>query len=390
MAALLSLEEAQNRIFDLVDPRPVITLPVDRCIGRYLAEDLRANRTQPPADLSAMDGYAINGDGPWQLVGESRAGHPFATLIGTGECVRISTGASMPEGADRVLIQENAEVERGLVKCTHDHPDKGKHVRRRGFDFAVGDTVLTAGVRIGPAQLALAIGSGHAKLPVMQPLRVGVLDSGDELSANPEDCGPDQIPASNGAMISAMLKELGCEIVRIGPVVDDPGALAEALAGAVGFDMLVTSGGASVGDHDLMRPALETWGASIDFWKVAIKPGKPLMVARREKTVIFGLPGNPVSSFVTCLLFVMPYARAAMGAATPMPPKALAKLGCDLAPTGSRREFLRGYWDGTTVVTSDSQDSSALAALAASNCLIDRPAENAALATGSRVQCILL
>ena len=262
MAALLSLEEAQNRIFDLVDPRPVITLPVDRCIGRYLAEDLRANRTQPPADLSAMDGYAINGDGPWQLVGESRAGHPFETLIGTGECVRISTGASMPEGADRVLIQENAAVEGDLVTCTHDHPDKDKHVRRRGFDFAKGDLVLKAGVRIGPAQLALAIGSGHAKLPVMLPLRVGILDSGDELSANPEDCGPDQIPASNGAMISAMLAELGCEIVRIGPVGDDPDALAEALATADGLDMLVTSGGASVGDHDLMRPALENWGVA--------------------------------------------------------------------------------------------------------------------------------
>lgn len=390
MAALLSLEEAQGRIFDLVDSRPVIMLPVDQCIGRYLAEDLKANRTQPPADLSAMDGYAICGDGPWQLVGESRAGHPYADAIGAGECVRISTGARMPTGADRVLIQENAAVDGSLVTCTHDHPYKGKHVRRRGFDFAAGDIVLKAGARIGPAQLALAIGSGHAKLAVPQPLRVGVLDSGDELSADPEDCGPDQIPASNGAMISAMLAELGCEIVRIGPVVDDPAALAEALAAADGLDMLVTSGGASVGDHDLMRPALETWGASIDFWKVAIKPGKPLMVARKDKTVIFGLPGNPVSSFVTCLLFVLPFARAAMGAATPLPRKVLSVLGCDLPATGSRREFLRGYWDGTSVATSDSQDSSALAALAASNCLIDRPAQSAAIAAGAKVECILL
>lgn len=392
MGAMLTLEEAQERVLALAPQMAVETVPCEAAIGRYLAEDLLAQRTQPPADLSAMDGYAIGGDGegPWTLVGESRAGAPFGRALGAGETVRISTGAHMPQGADRVLIQENAQVLGNSVACFQDFPSAMRHVRQRGFDFARGDRVLKAGTRIGPAQLALAIGAGHSELLVRRAPKVAVLDSGDELVADPAMCEDHQIPASNGAMIGAMLAELGCEVIRLGPVPDDREALAAALAKAEGADILVTTGGASVGDHDLMQPALEAWGAKLDFWKVAMKPGKPIMVATRGEQVIFGLPGNPVSSYVTCFLFVLPLVRTAMGAARTLPPRATLIAGQALPTIGSRREFLRAHWDGETVNLADSQDSSALAALAQANCLIDRPAHSDEIEAGTPVPCLLL
>ncbi|NNF94556.1 MAG: molybdopterin molybdotransferase MoeA [Altererythrobacter sp.] len=392
MGAMLTLEEAQDRVLALAPQMPTETVPVEAAVGRYLAEDLQAQRTQPPADLSAMDGYAIgSGDqGPWKLVGESRAGTPYNRALLDGETVRISTGAHVPSGADRILIQENARVDGQTVTCFQDFPPAMRHVRQRGFDFAAGDLVLKAGTRIGPAQLALAIGAGHAALDVRRAPRVAVLDSGDELSADPANCADHQIPASNGAMIGATLAELGCEVIRLGPVSDDREALATALAKSEIADILVTTGGASVGDHDLMRPALEAWGAQLDFWKVAMKPGKPIMVATRGEKVIFGLPGNPVSSFVTCFLFVLPLVRAALGAKHPQPAVATLAAGCTLPAIGSRREFLRAYWDGETVSLADSQDSSALAALAQANCLIDRPAHAFEIEAGTPVPCLLL
>lgn len=390
MAALLELAEAQARALKLVRQAEPVTVPAAEAVGLYLASDLAALRTQPPADLSAMDGYAVTGNGPWRLVGESRAGAPFAGRIAQGECVRISTGAHMPEGSDRVLIQENAATDGEKVMCTQDMPSPGRHVRRRGFDFTEGDLVLKAGCRIDAPQLALAMSAGHGSLAVRNAPVVAVLDSGDELAADPRECRDDQIPASNGAMIGAMLRELGCDVVRIGPVGDSLPELAGALAKAERADFLVTSGGASVGDHDLIRPALEAWGAKIDFWKVAIKPGKPLMMASRGEQIVIGLPGNPVSSFVTCYLFVLPMVRAMMGAVEPLPRVAKLPLGASLPPVGSRREFLRARWDGMSVSPSDSQDSSALAALAASNCLIERPANAGAAAAGGLVPCYLL
>ncbi|MEE1876358.1 molybdopterin molybdotransferase MoeA [Altererythrobacter litoralis] len=386
----LTLEEAQARVLALAPAMPVKRVAATEAVGRYLAEDLVARRAQPSADLSAMDGYALCGVGSWRIVGESRAGAPFDSKLMWGQCVRISTGAHMPAGADRVLIREEAELlQPDLVTVSHDIPP-GQHVRKCGFDFAEGDKVLAAGTRIGPAQLALAISAGHGQLPVRRAPRVAVLDSGDELAADPADCGDHQIPASNGAMIAAMLGALGCEVLRIGPVADDAEALAAALEQAEGADILVTSGGASVGDHDLIRPALEAWGARIDFWKVAMKPGKPVMVATRGTQVILGLPGNPVSSFVTCFHFVMPLVRAAMGASMPVPRKAMLVCGTELPAIGGRREFLRAAWDGTSATLVDSQDSSALASLAAANCLIDRPAGSEMVEAGTSVPAYLL
>lgn len=390
MTAPLGLEDAQARLLALAPVLPSEVVPTHAALARILAADIRAARTQPAADLSAMDGYALApGEGPWRVVGESRAGAPYAGALGAGEALRISTGAIVPAGADRVLLQEDALREGDSLAAT-DIPPSGRHIRARGFDFGEGDLLLPRGTRITPARLALALAGGHGALPVTRRVRVAVMDSGDELSADPAACLPHQIPASNAAMIAAMLGELGCEVTRIGPVADTRAALAAALAEAQGADVLVTSGGASVGDHDLVKPALEEWGAAIAFWKIAIKPGKPLLVATRPDAgraqVILGLPGNPVSSFVTAFLFALPLVRAAGGENAPLPAAVTLRTGEALPATGPRREFLRAVREGESVRLAGSQDSSALTALAAADCLIDRPADSPALPAGEPVR----
>lgn len=381
MSGLLTLEQAWERLLALAPAPSVAQSHTADPLCRFLAADLKAQRTQPPADLSAMDGYAICGEGPWQRIGEARAGGPFGGALKPGECTRISTGAHMPAGSDRVLIQENATITGDMVHLAEGEalPPADRHVRKRGFDFGEGDLVLPKGTQMGPAQRALAIAAGHDAIPHRATLITQVLDSGDELSAIAAECGPDQIPASNGPMIAAMVQPWVGSVAQLGPVPDDMDALAAALDRADGH-VLITSGGASVGDHDLMKDALRAWGANIDFWKVAIKPGKPLLVATRARDwgnqVILGLPGNPVSSFVTCYLFALPLIRAAMGDPDPLPKTTSAILSEPLPATGKRREFLRGVSDGASVRLAASQDSSALLALAQANCLIDRPANS--------------
>lgn len=383
-ADLLSLEQAQARLLALANVLPAEHLPAAQALGRFLAEDCHAARTRPAADLSAMDGYAISGNGPWRKLGESRAGTPFDGTLAPGECVRISTGAYLPQGSDRVVLQEDAAVSGDQITAAA-IPPAGHHVRPRGFDFAAGDRVLTGGTQMTPARIALALAAGRSTIAVGRPPKVAILDTGDELASDPDDCGDHQIPASNGAMLAAMLAGLGCDAVQLGPVGDDRAALAAALAAAEHADLLVTSGGASVGDHDLVQPALADWGAQLAFWKVAIKPGKPMLVATRGAQLIIGLPGNPVSCFVTACLFVQPVVRAMMGAAQPLPQPLPMVTGDDLPATGKRREFLRASGTGGKLHLAGSQDSSALVALAAADWLIDRPAGSPALAVGAHV-----
>jgi molybdopterin molybdotransferase len=394
LSELLGLEEAQARLLALAPVLPLEVVPVDAALGRFLAEDVRAARTQPAADLSAMDGYALAGSaGPWRVVGESRAGAPYPAALTPGEAVRISTGAVVPEGADRVLLQEDAvraRNEGGDTVTAIDLPPPGRHIRKRGFDFHAGDLLLARGTRMTAARLAFALAGGHGAVTVPRRVRVAVMDSGDELSPDPAACLPHQIPASNAAMIAAQLAPLGCEVVRLGPVPDRRDALAAALAQAEGADILVTSGGASVGDHDLIKPALAEWGAKTAFWRVAVKPGKPLLVATRDPQVILGLPGNPVSSFVTAFLFVLPLVRASLGDPDPLPRSLTMIAGEDLPPTERRREFLRAVVEGDRLRLAGSQDSSALSALAAADALIDRPAGAAAVTAGEAVPVFLL
>lgn len=387
--ALLSLAEAQARLLALVEPLAREHVPVEDALGRYLAEPVIARRTQPPADLSAMDGYAMrmaDQPGPWRVIGESACGHPFGGAVGPQQAVRIATGALMPEGADMVLMQEDAERMGNDLRLTGTPPDPlAKHIRRTGNDFALGAALLAKGARLGPAQLALALAGGHAYLPVRAVPHLAIIDSGDELASDPGNCALHQIPASNGAMLAALAREMPCTIERLGPVADRMEALAQALAAAESVDVVVTSGGASVGDHDLIRPALAAWGAQLDFWKVAIKPGKPIMIARRGRQLVVGLPGNPVSSHVTAFLFLLPLLRALAGAAEPLPRAMWLPAAEEFAPGGARREFLRGVWDGRGVTTQINQDSGALGALAHANLLIERPENAPAAGVGELV-----
>ena len=395
MAAPLPLDQAQRRLLELAALLPIERVPPDEALGRYLAQPLMARRTQPPADLSAMDGYALRAadlPGPWQVIGESACGHPFAGQVEPGQAVRIATGALLPDGADMVLMQEDAAHEGSALKLTGTPPAPlNRHIRRRGMDFVEGAGLLAEGTRIGPAQVALTLSAGQRLVAVRRMPRLAVIDSGDELSGDPENCAIHQIPASNGAMLAAQARcAVPCTVTRIGPVEDRIAALVAALDQCADADLIVTSGGASVGDHDLVRPALEAWGAEIDFWKVAIKPGKPLLVARKGSQIVLGLPGNPVSSHVTAFLFLLPLLRAMLGAAAPLPRAFTAALAEALPQGGERQEFLRAHWDGTGLTTAVNQDSGALAALGASNALIERPASAPPAPANTMVRAYLL
>lgn len=394
MSAMLTLEEAQARLLALAPSLPLEHVDVQGTLGRYLAEPLKARRTQPAAHVSAMDGYAMKGpdlDGPWTLIGESSAGHPFSGTVGAGQAVRISTGALVPDGADAVIVQEDVAREGESLTLTGTPPSPlGKHIRRCGSDFGIDTELLPTGARIGPAQLALAIAAGHKHIAVRRKPRVTIIDSGDELAGDPELCAVHQVPASNGAMLAALLASLPCEVDRIGPVPDDLTLLTNAFHMAHDADIIVTTGGASVGDHDLIRPAIEAWGGTIDFWKVAIKPGKPLLVATKGKQVVVGLPGNPVSSHVTALLFLLPLLRTALGAAEPLPQAIELPLAAPLPAGGDRREFLRGRLVSRGVEVLTQQDSGALAAMAAAQVLIDRPANSPRREAGSMARVLLI
>ncbi len=394
MAPPLPLEQAQARLLALATPLPLERVPVAEALGRYLAEPLTARRTQPAADVSAMDGYAMRAadlPGPWQVVGESAAGHPFAGTVAPGQAVRISTGALMPAGADMVLMQEDAGRSGDALELTGTPPDPpGRHVRRCGNDFAAGQELLGIGTRVGPAQIALALAAGHLHLAVRRPARLAIIDSGDELSDDPATCAVHQVPASNGAMLAALTAPLVGQADRLGPVADRLEDLLDALNRAAQADVIVTSGGASVGDHDLLRPALEAWGATIDFWKIAIKPGKPLLIARKGQQLVVGLPGNPVSSHVTAFLFLLPLLRALQGSTDPLPRPIMLPVAEDLRPGGERREFQRARWDGHTLSARINQDSGALAGMAHSNALLDRAALAPSATAGTPVPVYLL
>jgi molybdopterin molybdotransferase len=395
MTPPLPLAHAWERLLSNVEPLPAATVPVEQAVGCYLAAPLLAARTQPAADLSAMDGYAIRADdleGPWQVIGESAAGHPFTADLTHGQAIRISTGALMPAGHCAVLLQENAARNGATVELNGEGEPSQRHVRRAGFDFRQGDELLQMGTSIGPAQLALSIAAGNSELSVHRMPTVAIIDSGDELATDPATCTPYQIPASNGAMLAAMTAPYAASVRRLGPVPDRMDAILGALEKAADADVIVTSGGASVGDHDLVRPAIEKWGAEIDFWRVAIKPGKPLLVARRGPQWVLGLPGNPVSSYVTAFLFLLPLLRALAGSNHHyiLPRAIQAFVDRPLPPTGDRQEFIRAHYAHNNVRPLDEQDSSALRTLGAANALINRKANSAAVEPSHAVWLYLL
>lgn len=377
VAALLPVAEAQQRLFARAVPLAEEDVPLSQAAGRWAARDILARRTQPASALSSMDGYAIRFadlPGPWQVIGESAAGRGFAGEVGSGQAVRIFTGAPLPPGTDTVLIQEEAaRAGTRLSLAGEGPPHPGSSVRPRGLDFSEGEALVPAGARVTPAALALAAIAGHAVLPVRRKVRVALLSTGDELVPPGAPLGPDQIPETNRLLLAAMLADLPVELIDLGILPDRQDALEAALR-ALDCDLLVTTGGASVGDHDLVRPALLAAGAEIDFWKIALRPGKPMMAGRLGDAMILGLPGNPVSVFVTATLFVRPLVAHLAGAADPLPCTRTVPLGEPLPATGARADYLRAELVDGRAHAAGIQDSSMLRTLARATCLIVRPA----------------
>ncbi|WP_448658149.1 molybdopterin molybdotransferase MoeA [Sphingomonas sp. CJ99] len=390
---LIPLADAQARLIAMADPVDAEDLPIAACAGRWSVDAVMAARTQPSRDLSAMDGYAIaHADlpGPWQVIGESAAGRPFGGGMARGQAVRIFTGAAVPQGADSILVQEEAARDGDRLMLTGEGPAaRGSSVRRRGLDFIAGDPLIGAGTRLTPARLALAAMAGHGTLAVRRRVRVAVAATGDELVPPGAAVGDGQLPETNRLMLGAQLAELLVDIIDLGILPDDLDALTRAFR-AVDADLIVTSGGASVGDHDLVRPALVAAGAELDFWRVALRPGKPVMAGRLGRAIVLGLPGNPVSAFVTTLLFVRPVIAALSGAADPLPPMQRAALAHPLPANGERTDFMRAAMIGGRVSSAAVQDSSMLATLASADCLIHRPPHAPAAAVDDPVDILLI
>ena len=391
MRPLLPVAEAQSRLIGLAGPVGIEQVPISQAHGRFAAQDIKARRTQPSSDLSAMDGYAIrfaDMPGPWQVIGESAAGRPFAGTVEPGQATRIFTGAPLPAGADTVLVQEEASRDgANLVLAGEGPPYLGRNVRRRGLDFAEGDVLIAAGQRITAARLAVAGTGGHATLCVRRRVRIAVAATGDELVPPGAPVGEAQLPETNRLMLTAQLADLPVEMIDLGILPDRLDAL-EAAFRAVRADILVTTGGASVGDHDLVRPALEAAGATIDFWRIALRPGKPMMAGRLGDSVVVGLPGNPVSAFVTALLFVRPLVAHLSGAADSLPHARPVLLGEALPGNGERTDYLRAELRDGHAFASTIQDSSMLRTLARAGCLIVREPHAPPAEEGDSVQIL--
>lgn len=387
---LLPVAEAIARIVADVAPLAPETTPLAEAAGRVLAADLAARRSQPPFPASAMDGYALRAaDAPagatLRVIGTAPAGQSFAGNVSPGEAVRIFTGAPVPDGADTVLIQEDAEtLADGTIRVL-EAAVRGRHVRAAGLDFAEGAVLLSAGTRLGFREVSLAAAMGHDAVPVRRRPRVALIATGDELVPPGTLPGPDQIVASNAVGLAALIASLGGEPHDLGIVRDDAGAIAAVVRRAVALpaDIVVTLGGASVGEHDLAQMALEDAGMRLDFWKVAIRPGKPLMFGSIPSdgggppVRVLGLPGNPVSALVGSLIFLAPLIAALL--ATPRRDfTEPATLAADVPANDTREDYVRAQLapsgDGLPRVTPLSpQDSSMLSTLAAADCLLIRP-----------------
>lgn len=391
---MLRVDEAQERVLAAAVPLVAVETPLARASGRFLAEDVVAQLTQPPSDVSAMDGYALRfADlaGPVRIVGESAAGAPFGRAIENGEAVRIFTGAALPEGADTILVQEDADVTGDTLRLAGDGPDRpGAHVRRRGLDFSEGDSVARKGDRLTPARIGLIAAAGHGHAMTVRPPRVALIATGNELVSAGVAPGPGGIVSSNGPMLQSLAHGAGAEVEDLGIVRDDAAELAAAFARTGDFDILVTVGGASVGDHDLVKPALVAAGAEIGFWRIAMRPGKPMLAGRLADTLVLGLPGNPASAFVCATLFLLPAIRRMAGDPSPLPRMGRARLVSDLPPNGSRRAFLRARLQDGEALPFAQQDSSMLSVLAEADVLIVRPEDAPEAPAGSEVDCIFL
>jgi molybdopterin molybdotransferase len=396
--ALLSVAEALARVTHALQPLETERVPLESASGRVLAEDLAARVTQPPFDASAMDGYAVRAKdvavlpATLRLIGVSAAGTGFDGEVGEGETVRIFTGAPVPQGADTIVIQEDAEQSHGVV--TAKKVELHAHIRPRGQDFKEGESLLTGGTRLGPCELMLAAAMNHAEVPVRRKPKVAILATGDEVVPVGSELGKDQIVSSVPIGLATLIEKAGGQAMQLGIAKDDPKSLVTLARAGSAADVLVTVGGASVGERDLVASALKSEGLEIDFWKIAMRPGKPLLYGRLGHQRVLSLPGNPVSAVITAHVFLVPMLQAMLGLTTRALPLPEAVLGEALAANGPREHYMRARseWreDGTRVVRPlPSQDSSLVAELARADCLIVRAPHAAPLAAGERVGIIL-
>jgi molybdopterin molybdotransferase len=377
MSALLPVEEAQARLLALRTPLESENIAFSQSLGRYTSEDVVARRDQPAAPLSAMDGYAVRVadlPGPWTITGESAAGGVPSAPVGRGEAMRIFTGAWLPDGADTVIIQEDVTAEgTTLHLSTVDPILPGQHIRTRGSDFATGTTLVPAGTRLTPGAIAAAIMSGAEQLTVGKRPRVAILTTGDELVQPGHTLAPGQIPDGNGTMLAAMLAIEPAVVTLPLHIRDDRTILSRVLKDlARRHDVIVTVGGASVGDHDHVRGALGDAGGQLDFWKIAMRPGKPLIAGRIGDALLLGLPGNPSSAFVTATLFLIPLVRHLAGAANPLPAIHQAPLATALGQGAKRRDYLRARLERGALTPFEGQDSGRTFPLAQANALVIR------------------
>jgi len=402
---------ALARILDGVAPLGAERVGLLDAAGRMLASDVVARLTQPPFDASAMDGYAVRASDVGQLparlrvVGEAAAGRAFAGRVAPGEAARIFTGAPLPEGADAVVIQENVDREGDgetavdAIIVRDGRPDPA-HVRPRAGDFAAGDVVLRAGRRLDARALTLAAAAGHARIDVRRRPVVAILATGDELVEPHDDFDVDtlrrdQILSSNPIGIAALVSAFGAEPRLLGIARDNLSDLVEKLRAAGDADIVVTTGGASVGDHDLVKPALAEIGVAVDFWKLAMRPGKPMLFGRRGSQSFVGLPGNPVSALITGRVFVVPLISALLGAPDAGMSAVTAVTTTTLSANGPREHYMRACFGtaadgGLTVTAAPNQDSSLLVPMAAADALIVRPIEGPALPAGAVVPALRL
>jgi molybdopterin molybdotransferase len=398
---MIPVQEAKQRILAAFDTLPAVLVPLGEALGRVLAEDVVARVTQPPVAMSSMDGYAVRSadvakvPATLRQIGAAPAGGAFAGAVGAGECVRIFTGGPLPRGADAVVIQEDTTAEGTSITVRESSPP-GRYVRRAGLDFKEGDVGIQAGRVLNARDIGFAAAMNHPWLKVVRKPRVAIISTGDEVVLPGDPLGPNQIVSSNGPALAAFVTAAGGEPLSLGIAPDSAAALQSMADGARGADLLVTTGGASVGDHDLVRSALGERGLVLDFWQIAMRPGKPLIFGKIGDTPLLGLPGNPVSSLVCALVFLRPALYRMLGLAEPpAAERPMARLGRDLEANDRREDYLRATLtvdaSGRLVATPfDKQDSSMLSLLAKADCLVVRAPHAPAAKAGEAVEIIAL
>ncbi|WP_084398834.1 molybdopterin molybdotransferase MoeA [Henriciella aquimarina] len=370
-------------------------LPLAACLGRILREPITARATLPPADVSAMDGYAVrledvrHAGADLIVLGEAPAGRSFDQALGKMQAVRIFTGGALPPGADHILVQEDAERDGDMVRVMTAQQG-ARHVRRKGLDFSLGDPLLPSGTSLGPAELALAAAANHAELVVVRRPKIGLLASGNELKVPGSALRPGEIANSNTTAISSLVSLWGGEPVDLGLAPDSLEGIAARIDHGRGCDMIIAIGGASVGDHDLMRTAFNRAGARMVFEKVDVKPGKPTWHAMLNDIPVLGLPGNPATAYVCAHLFLAPHLPAYAGESL----RLKAKLEHDLPPNGGRETYIRArltqHLNGRSVRALTQQDTALLHPFLEANCLIRREPHATSRADGDAVECALL